>query len=119
MISAYLADDLDVGSSRTIIWRHGVDDANDVALHHPDVVRVAVFTCDVKEMLNKIHDIGPCVHIRLQSLSATALGALQRQERLTRSTCSRMHECRSSSISLYLRAYCAAFCAEETDAFKC
>jgi len=39
--------------------------------------------------------------------------------RRTRSNCSRMQECKSSSISLYLRAYCAALLALVTLAFKC
>ena len=36
----------------------------------------------------------------------------------TRSSCSRMQECRSSPHSWYLRAYWAAFCAEVTDALS-
>lgn len=37
----------------------------------------------------------------------------------TCSSCSTIHEWRSSSMSLYRRAYCAAFCVAVTEAFMC
>jgi hypothetical protein len=36
----------------------------------------------------------------------------------TLSSCSKMHECKSSAISRYFKAYWAAFCADVTDALS-
>lgn len=70
---AYLADDFDIGSSRSVIRGNCIDNANDVALHHPNVVWLTLFACLVKEMLNEIHDVGSSVHICLSVILATVL----------------------------------------------
>lgn len=80
---------------------------------------MAVLLGHFEEVLNKIHDIGPSVHVSLCDVSVRFLARIHGGERQTRSICSSMHECKSSSMSLCLRAYWAAFCADVTEALRC
>ena len=64
----------------------------------------------VAEVFDEVHDVGAVVHGILHGPGAL-ISSLDNYDRYggrldlhTRSSCSRMHECRSSSMSLYLRA---------------
>ncbi|GKT88103.1 hypothetical protein Ct61P_05953 [Colletotrichum tofieldiae] len=57
--------DLDIGGARSVIGSDGVNDANDVALHHANVVDVLLLLGHLQEMLDEVHDVGASVHIVL------------------------------------------------------
>lgn len=63
---AHSSDDFDVGGARPIIGGDGIDDADDVALHHADIVHVLVLLGHLKEMLNEVHNVGARIHIVLR-----------------------------------------------------
>jgi hypothetical protein len=56
------SDDLDVRSSGTVFGGGGVDDAEDIPLHHADIVEVVFAGGHVTEVLDEVHDIGAVVH---------------------------------------------------------
>jgi len=56
------SDDLNVRSSRTVFGGGGVDDTEDVALHHADIIEVVFTGGHVAEVLDEIHDVGAVVH---------------------------------------------------------
>lgn len=59
-------DDLDIRRSRPIIRCHSVDDPDDVALYHANIVDMTILLCKFQEMLNEIHDVGTSVHVILR-----------------------------------------------------
>lgn len=65
---SHFSDDFDIGRSGAVIRGHGIDNPDDVALHHADVVRVAIALRQVEEVLNEVHDIGTCIHVVLSRL---------------------------------------------------
>jgi hypothetical protein len=62
---AYLSYYFDIGGTGTIIGSNSVYDPDDISLHEPDVVGMAIALCQVKKVLNKVHDIGTSVHVIL------------------------------------------------------
>src|SRR3569833_989284 len=110
--ATHLADDLDIGGARCVVGSDSIDDPNNVTLDHPDVVDVPLLLRQLEEMLDEIHDVGLCVDGSLRLGSSSALLRINRTRsmptsrvaELTFSSCSRMHEWRSSSMSLYLMA---------------
>lgn len=69
--TAYLSYDFNVDCAGTIVGSNSIHNANNVALHEPDIFGMTIPLSHIQKMLNKIHDIGPCVHIVLQSLVRT------------------------------------------------
>lgn len=60
-------DDLDVRGTRSIVRGDSIDDSDDVALYHPDVVDVAVLLCELQEVLDEVHYIGASIHVILST----------------------------------------------------
>lgn len=114
---AHLPDYLDICRPRAIVRRYRVHHPDDVALHHAHIVDVAVLIGHVEKVFDEVHDVGASVHVVLRVLPS-AKPRERKPEPLTLSNCSRMQECKSSAMSRYFRAYCAAFCAEVTDALS-
>jgi hypothetical protein len=63
----YLANHLNIGSTRSILGADGINNSNDVSLHHADVVVAALLVGHLEKVLNKIHDIGTGVHVILDA----------------------------------------------------
>ena len=56
------AHDFYVGGAGAVFRGDGVDDAQDVALHHADVVGVVFAGGEVAEVLDEVHDVCAVVH---------------------------------------------------------
>lgn len=98
----HLSHDLDVSSAGTIFWSNGIDDLEDVALHHSDIVFVAFSMRHFAKVFDEVHDVGSDVHVILDDVSRGA--HISSASAHTFSSCSNMQECKSSPISLYFRA---------------
>jgi len=71
--TSYLSDNLDIGCARSIIWSNSIHDTDNVALHHANVLMMAIPMSHVEEVLDEIHDIGSHVHIVLFVLMSAQL----------------------------------------------
>ena len=59
----YLSDDADVCGARPVVWRHGVYNPDDVSLHHPHIILMALLARQLQELLDEVHDVCPGVHV--------------------------------------------------------
>lgn len=64
-MSAHLSNHLDISSTGSIIRGNGINDTDDITLHHPNVVGMAVALCHVQKVFDEIHDVGASVHVIL------------------------------------------------------
>ena len=58
----YPSHDLDVCCSRPIARCYGIDNYEDILLHHPNEIEVALSLGHITEVLDEIHDICTVVH---------------------------------------------------------
>ena len=65
---SHFSDNFDIGRAGAVVRGHCIDHPDDVALHHADVVRVAIALRHVEEVLYEVHDIGTCIHVVLWRL---------------------------------------------------
>jgi hypothetical protein len=63
---AYLPNDFDVSCTGAIIGSNGIDNSDNISLHHPNIVGVAILLGEIEEVLDEVHDIGPNVHVALR-----------------------------------------------------
>lgn len=63
--TAYLPYDFHICGSGAIIRGNSVDNTDDVALHHADVVGMTTPLCQVEKVLDEVHDVGTGVHVVL------------------------------------------------------
>lgn len=61
--AGYLSDNADIRGARPVVRSHSVNDPDDVPLHHPHVVLMAVLTRQLQELLDEVHDVCPRIHI--------------------------------------------------------
>jgi hypothetical protein len=65
----HAAHDFDIGGAGPITRRNGVNDPEDIALHHADVVWLVVALGHVTQVLDEVHNVGTGVHgVALQLL---------------------------------------------------
>lgn len=74
----YLADYFDVRCAGAILGCYSIDNPDNVALKHTNIIGMSILAGMFKKMFDEIHDIGPCVHrsLRLSSgISASHVNA--------------------------------------------
>ena len=98
---------LHIRRPRPITRCNSIHNPQYIPLHHAHEIQVVFALSHVAEVLDEVHYICAVVH-RILTAHPLALHSYDMQnvnlDLHTRSSCSRMHECRSSSMSLYLRA---------------
>lgn len=65
----YPADDLHVRGPGSVARCHGVDDSEDVSLHHTHEVEVGFPLGHVAEVFDEVHDVRAVVHGVLSNMS--------------------------------------------------